>query len=190
MVLHFDTIPLHQYSDEELIYIIQSTADNRYFGELYRRYFARVRDYCRKIVADSDTAADIAQNSFIRAFEKIDGLRVPQTWVAWIFRISRNECLHHLKSQQRKRTESIDTFHQIADSESNPEVHIQLDNREKAQLRAIEQLPSTYRDILLIKYRDGKSIEDMQIAYGIGESALKMRLLRARQQAVRLAATM
>lgn len=182
------SISITQLSDAQLVELSQQRKESIYFGELYRRYFHKVLDYCKKLTHDREHAFDVAQNSFIRAFEKIHTLRVAQTWVAWIFRIARNETLYFLENRRKKRTEDITQHEYIADELTDISSLVQQDQQEQARIKAIAKLPAASHDLLMRKYKDGESIEDLQARFKIGESAVKMRLLRARQQAIQLAA--
>jgi RNA polymerase sigma-70 factor (ECF subfamily) len=182
------SMSISQLTDAQLVELAQQSRESAYFGELYRRYFHKVCDYCKNLTHDREQAYDLAQNSFIRAFEKIHTLRVAQTWVAWIFRIARNETLCFLENKRKRRIEDIAQHEHIADEATDVTTLVQQDAQEQARIKAITRLPTATHDLLMRKYRDGESIEDLQSRFNIGESAVKMRLLRARQQAISLAA--
>ncbi len=80
------------------------TGDQKAFIELYNRYQPIVFRFCLTFGGiDHDTAKDVLQESFIRAFRHIDKLREGQKFLAWLLTITRNRCLSYLSKE--------DSFH-------------------------------------------------------------------------------
>ncbi len=76
--------------------------DRLAFGQLYRRYLSDVRDFCARRIADPIRAEDLAQDTFVRAFERIEEFRPDASFWPWISTIARNLCIDELR--QRRRT--------------------------------------------------------------------------------------
>src|SRR5262245_27117098 len=76
----------------------------------YRRYADRIYGYARSIVDDGDTAADVVQETFLLAQERIRQLRDPARLASWLYAIARNECLAKLRL--RKRTVTLADSHE------------------------------------------------------------------------------
>lgn len=172
-------------TDADLVICIQGSGDLRYFGELYHRYFRRLFDYCRQWATDADSAADLAQTAFVKAIEKISTLRSPQTFMAWLFRIARNESLNQLAVRNSRRYQDLEQCLHLPDAPIDLEALRAREDREWALSQTMENLPAESRNLLTLKYVDKHSVSDLAQQYGIGESAVKMRLLRARAQVVR-----
>lgn len=172
-------------TDADLVICIQGSGDLRFFGELYRRYFRRLFDYCRQWANDADTAGDLAQTAFVKAIEKIDTLRSPQTFMAWLFRIARNESLNQLAVRNNRRYQDLEQCLHLPDAPMDVEALRAREDREWALHKSLATLPDESRNLLTLKYVDNHSVSDLAEQYGIGESAVKMRLLRARAQVVR-----
>lgn len=77
--------------------------DREAFAVLYQRYFNPVFDFATRMVRDRDEAADIVQETFIRAFERLDSLKDGQRFKSWVFTIARNETLDRLRRSRRLR---------------------------------------------------------------------------------------
>src|SRR5262245_61676900 len=77
---------------------------------VYRRYADRRYTYARSIVDDSDTAADVVQDTFVIAQERVRQLRDPARLGSWLYTIARNECLARLRA--RKRTVMLAESHE------------------------------------------------------------------------------
>jgi RNA polymerase sigma factor (sigma-70 family) len=82
--------------------------DGAAYGELFERWFTRVHDVARNIVRDQDRAADVAQDAFISAWERLDRLERPDAFGGWLLRITRNRALDVLAREGRSRPRESD----------------------------------------------------------------------------------
>jgi RNA polymerase sigma factor (sigma-70 family) len=87
-------------TDTELVLAVRS-GDRDAFGTLFERWFDRVHDVARNIVRSPETAADVAQDTFIAAWERIDRLDNPDAFGGWLLRIARNRALDRLERDGR-----------------------------------------------------------------------------------------
>jgi RNA polymerase sigma factor (sigma-70 family) len=92
------------------------TGDREAFVELYERYFNPVFDFATRMTRDRDEAADIAQESFIKALERLGSLNDGHRFKSWIFTIARNETLDRLRRSKRMRPLAVTN----ADGETEP----------------------------------------------------------------------
>lgn len=173
---------LLQYSDEQLVVAFQEENNPLTLEILYRRYADKVLRYCQKIVQDREEAEDISEDVFVQVFEKLGDLRNPVTFQAWLFRIAHNKSIN---AGLRK-----DRLHNLPE-ESLPDVSISPIEEEAESLetlivrmnKVVDALPETMRNMLKEKYLYGDSIETLMLRYRLSESAVKMRLARARGKA-------
>lgn len=175
---------LAQVAVAELVRDYQAQRAADVFSELYRRYYPKVLQYCTTILKDRPTAMDETQEVFLIAVEKIDKLRDPSTFVSWLFRIAHNECIDYLKARSRYSSDALDERFDLVDD--SRDIH-ELEEMERQIIKVqalIEQLPTESRDFLQLKYLQGLSIQDLQSRYHLSESAVKMRLMRARARVV------
>ncbi len=93
-------------TDEQLLVARAQEGDVEAFGALYERYFGPVYDFLVRLMRDPDEAADVTQDTFLRAMRAIRTLREGASFRGWLFRIARNTALNRL-SQQR-RSEPLD----------------------------------------------------------------------------------
>ena len=77
------------------------------FGELYRLYLADVRDFCARRISDPIRAEDLAQDTFIRAYEKITSFRRDAAFWPWLSTIARNLCIDELRQPRRVVEETV-----------------------------------------------------------------------------------
>lgn len=172
-----------QLTDTELVVAFQSKEDADAFTELYNRYYPKVEHYCLIALSDAQAAQDAAQDVFLKVFEKLPSLQQPKLWVAWLFSITRNVVLSTHKQHARTRLEDVDEFPGIADETTDLEA-LQEKERKLTALPKLFETPDGR--ILKMKYVEGRSIEQLSHEMDLKESAVKMRLLRARHQVIHL----
>jgi RNA polymerase sigma-70 factor, ECF subfamily len=148
------------------------------FAELVERYQSRLLQYALGMVGDGDTAADLVQDSFIKAYRTLDQCRDSERFGSWIFRIVRNRCLDHLKGSRVRRR-----WARLGEDRENgvrdPAV-ARFELREELGA-ALALLTPAQRDAFLMKHLYDRSYEEMAAETGASVSALKMRVARARE---------
>jgi RNA polymerase sigma-70 factor, ECF subfamily len=140
----------------------------RYQERLYRRALA--------MVGDGDLAADMVQEAFIRGFTGL-AQADPDRFAAWIHRILRNLCLDEIRAP-RRRAEPLPP--RLA-SPADPARELELGQIRAAVDAALDELAPTIREAFVLKHVEGLSYLEMAELTGANESALKMRVKRARQ---------
>lgn len=173
-------------SDLELVLHYQVEHDNLSVGELYQRYYPRVYKYCLSILKDPNDAGDIAQDVFLRAMEKINDLKNPVTFTAWLFRISRNACVDRCKHRGLHRHEPTESDCNLAIEDVDLEFFWEKEHQYEQINTLLTHLSEESRQLLQLKYLENKSIEELQALFNLGESAVKMRLARARNRIIKL----
>ena len=90
-------------SDEELIASAIAVADHGAFSELVRRHQGRVRGWLRQLSGDAMRADDLAQDTFIRAWEKLETYSGKGKFSSWLMKIAYNVFLQAGRGTQRER---------------------------------------------------------------------------------------
>ncbi len=93
---------MEQESDPRLVELAQA-GDQQAFAELYNRYFDPVYDFVARMTRNRDEAADIAQDTFLKAMNSLGGLQKGASFKGWIFTIARNTALNRLERAKRTR---------------------------------------------------------------------------------------
>ena len=104
----------------------------------------------------------------------------PARFGAWVFRILRNRCLDYLKDR-RRQTVPIDEAIALRPGSDDPEVEMERSELRTAVEDALATLPDAQREAFLLKHVEGLSYEEMAELLDASVSALKMRVLRARE---------
>lgn len=104
-----EAMSLEQLPDEELIARYRSTVAvgerDEYINELFRRNYARVARWCLRFTDERETAADLAQEVFAKAYQSLSSFQGQSKFSTWIFVIARNHCLNAVRSRSRQATE-------------------------------------------------------------------------------------
>jgi RNA polymerase sigma-70 factor, ECF subfamily len=168
---------LHHPSDAELIRRVLAGERER-FAELVARYQGGLFRHALGMVGDPDAAADLAQDSLVKAYTRLDSCNDPDRFAAWLFRILRNRCRDWLKNRRQHTVELRDDAHTAADDPAG-----QLEQAELGRVmkQALAQLPEAQREAFLLKHVEELSYEEMAERLDTGISALKMRVMRARE---------
>ncbi len=137
------------------------------FGELYDKYARLIRVICRDNTTDLASAQDLAQEVFLRAYAKLDKLKEPERFAAWLVTIARNVCREHRRSKGRDRHVLVGS--EMLEQEPSPEN--EQDPR-LAQLNdAMAQLDEKERLALHVYYLQGQDIDAALEILGVSRSA-------------------
>lgn len=159
--------------------------DRDAYAGLVQQHQAALYRYALAMVHDPDVAADHVQDAFVKAYQSLRTCQDPHRFAPWIFRILRNRCADYLKERRRKDL-PLDPDAPFASAAPDP-----MADLERAQLQtqiaaAIGTLPDAQREAFVLKHVQGLSYEEMAEHTGVGMSALKMRVLRAREALAQL----
>lgn len=166
---------MEEQSDEELVRAC--LAGHRHaFEHLVRRHQDSVFGLAVSMTRNHADAADMAQEAFVRAYTKLDQFNPEYSFRSWLLRI----CANQTKNLFRKRMnrQRIEDGYQT--EEAVRETSAEPDYQELEA--ALARLPSKLSAPLRLRYMEGMGYEDVARVLGIGVSAAKMRVLRARNQ--------
>jgi RNA polymerase sigma-70 factor (ECF subfamily) len=161
-------------SEEELVRAVV-VGDRAAYGILYDRYAPMVRAVCYDRTGNLTDAQDLAQEVFLRAYERLGGLRRPDRFGPWLVGIARHRCREWRRqnSRDRRRQERAHEMKQAGTSSGN--------DGELARLGPlIATLPETERLALHAFYLQGKSAEDARRTLGLSRSGFYRAMERAR----------
>ena len=161
-------------SDEKLVarYL---KGDHEAFGTLYNRYHNLVSRICRKRIRHEEDVEDVAQDTFLRALQKIRLFRGDHerpNFKGWIAKIALRHTDDYLKSHSPKRQKSkaIAECYSCEISNVNPhDLALQRELKD-AMLQAIDSMPHIQRNVFVDYYMHGFSTSDICRTYGLTEN--------------------
>ena len=129
---------------------------------------------------DGDLAADVVQDAFLRAYQKLGSCSRPEAFGGWVYRAVRNRCYDELRAARRRGTELSEVASLASDDD--PAADLERDDLGGLIRDALAGLTAPLREAFVMKHVDGLSYDEMQDATGVARSALKMRVKRAREE--------
>jgi RNA polymerase sigma factor (sigma-70 family) len=170
------------YSDEELVKLFVLTQNNSFFEELYGRYADKVYRKCLTLVKDTARAEDFTHDIFLKLIVKLGSFKEEARFSTWLYSITYNYCMDQLRVNKKRGETSLEDEVDVIDEDVDVSVLFEEKDADAKRLhRAIDNLNTEERSILMMKYLDDLSIRDIASVFRITESAVKMRLLRSRE---------
>ncbi len=164
------------------------------FRELVRRYERPVFSLVFRMVRDSATAEDLAQDTFIKVLNHIDKYRPEFKFSSWLFKIANNVAIDHLRRRQLD-TISMDgspnaatasdveaTSFDIADRSESALDQMEAKELGSAIERAIGALRPEYRSCIMLRHVEGRSYEEIAATLDLPLGTVKTYIHRARHQ--------
>ena len=166
--------------------------DGEAFERLVRTHMSRLLRVARRFLPVEEEARDAVQDAFLSAWKSIDRFEAGSSLSTWLHRIVVNASLMRLRSKRRKPEESIDHLlpqfredgHQTPSAQPWPmsaEDLVQRMQTSDIVRSLINELPESYRVVLIMRDIEEMSTEETATALGITPNAVKVRLHRARQ---------
>jgi RNA polymerase sigma-70 factor, ECF subfamily len=174
--------PVAGVSDARLVELARK-GDQEAFGDLVLRYERRLIRVILRFVHDQEQARDLAQESFLRAYQRLDQFDPSRRFGPWLFRIGVNLTLDHLRRRKRRGRWALFTD---VGKETQPDPQV-ADPRRSIDLgqevRAVlEELPETYRSVLVLRDLENFSTSEIAAILGRKEATIRWRLAEARNR--------
>jgi RNA polymerase sigma-70 factor (ECF subfamily) len=166
----------HDLSDEKLIEKIRSS-DQELYSLIVERYQNKLLRYAVGLIHDEDLAADIVQESFIKAFVNLKGFNTKKKFSSWIYRIVHNEAINTIKRYQKEiqLPEGID-FRSDEDVEKDFEKKEGVEEVKKC----LAKMPQMYSEPLALFYIDERSYGEISDILRIPMGTVAVRINRAK----------
>jgi len=163
-------------SDKMLVRAVLA-GQNVAYGKLYDRYAPLVRAICYDSTRNLADAQDLAQDVFVRAYEKLDRLRDPELFGRWVAAIARTRC----KEWQRKKSRRQEKYSRLTNAKSAI-VDYSNEGQIERLREEIAKLPEKERLVLHTFYLQGSSADNACKILGLSRSGFYRVLERARKQ--------
>ena len=164
-------------TDRDLI-VRARRGDGGAFSELVTRYQTSVFNVCYRILHERGEAEDLAQETFIRAYNRLGQFDLEREFGPWVRRVAANLCLNHLESQ--KITAPLDEDRD-ADESVRPEKQVEARERSEQIRVALASLPPNYRVVVELRHYQELSYDEIAAELKIPLSDVKSHLFRARK---------
>ncbi|WP_395743523.1 RNA polymerase sigma factor [Prosthecobacter sp.] len=170
-------------SDDAQLVELSLRGDTRAFGNIVERHQSLVCGLAYSACGNVHVSEDLAQETFITAWQQLRNLRERGNLRGWLCGIARHVIHNFLRKQQRTPTamaaELGEVIPPVSDEPSPDECAI--NEQESAMLwRALQSLPENYREPMVLFYRQNESVAAVAESLGLSEDAVKQRLARGR----------
>jgi len=163
--------------------------DQKAYAELMVRYKDAIYFMLLKMVNNKEDANDLTVEAFGKAFENIDKYRSEFAFSTWLFRIATNNCIDFIR-KRRLKTLSIDQGFEndegeafqfdLASSGLDPEEHMIKKQKNDLMRNIVDKLPARYKELVVMRYFDEKSYEEIADELKLPLGTIKAQLFRAR----------
>ena len=157
---------------------------NRQFDALIKATSPELYRYAMGLCQNADTAEDLVQETFLRAYRKLATYHPARKFVNWLLSIASHHCIDRLRKRGRAPQLSLDgplpPLWTVSEAPRPDEMASRNEQREKVR-EVLDTLPSDYRAAVVLRYWHGMSYREIAEAMKTTESAIKSRLHRARR---------
>jgi RNA polymerase sigma-70 factor (ECF subfamily) len=163
------------------------------FDELVAKYERKIFNLIYRQVGDADDAADLTQDTFVRAYAAYERFRGESKVYTWLCQIALNACKNRFRQRDRQKPhlgpsldepisdeESESRLREIPDLSTEPGRIYERGELRLAVERAIESLPPEYKGVIILRDVQGLAYQEIAEATGLTLEAVKTRLHRAR----------
>lgn len=162
----------------------EMTLDEReqIIDQLMREYSDDILHLVYTYVKNRTIAEDLAQEIFIKCYEKLKQFNQQSTIKTWLYRIASNHCKDYLRSwHYRKITLSNKVFDHIPSKSKQVEEEIIKHSEENSLTNAVMKLPLKYREVVFLHYYEELSLKEISKITSVNINTLKTRLKRAKE---------
>lgn len=173
-----------EMSDDSALVAASLTGDRTAFGQIVARYQSLVCSVAYSATGSLTLSEDLAQETFVTAWQRLGDLREPAKLRAWLCGIARNLLHHTLRKLGREPAQAADTLdavRELAAPDEPPAGHAIRREEEAILWRSLERIPALYREPLILFYREHRSVEQTAALLDLSEDTVKQRLSRGRK---------
>jgi len=163
--------------------------DQSAYGEIVEIYKDKVFQLCFRILGNRHEAEDMAQEAFIRAYVNISSFNIDLKFSTWLYRIATNLCIDRIRKKKPdyyldaevSGTDGLTMYSQIASDTILPEDEIESLELQETIQREITKLPEKYRSVIVLKYIEELSLNEISEILDIPLGTVKTRIHRGRE---------
>ena len=168
-------------TDEELAERFRGGEKNTSFSMLVERYQRRIYFSARRMVGgDHDEADEIAQETFVKAYEALANFRGDSKFYTWLYRIMMNSVIYRSRKQKSRKTVPLDEVADVLETTSG-QPHLEYEREETKKLieNAIATLPPKQREVFMLRFYDELPYEEIATIVGTSVGGLKANYFHA-----------
>ncbi|WP_096550127.1 RNA polymerase sigma factor SigW [Ureibacillus thermosphaericus] len=163
--------------------------DQNAFSDIVSLYQHKLYQICYRMLGNKQEAEDIAQEAFVRAYINLHTFDQNRKFSTWLYRIATNLCIDRIRKKKPDYyldaevdgTDGLNMYSHIATEEDLPEdVALQMEIQERIQYE-ISRLPEKYRTVIVLKYIEECSLQEISEILDLPLGTVKTRIHRGRE---------
>ena len=163
--------------------------DQNAYADIVNLYQHKLYQICYRMLGNKQEAEDIAQEAFVRAYINLHSYDQKRKFSTWLYRIATNLCIDRIRKKkpdyyldaQVPGTDGLDMYSQIAADEKLPEETVeQMELQDRIQYE-ISRLPDKYRSVIVLKYIEELSLQEISEILDMPLGTVKTRIHRGRE---------
>ena len=157
-------------------------ANETLFAQLFDEYSSPIFNYVLRMVGDADRAADITQDTFIKAYRKLDTVTDASSTRSWLYRIATNTAIDDMRRRRMVRPmgDEAPAYANRPDPRPGPEAQVMASTLDERVQRALGTLRPNHRQCLLLSDLEDMSAIQIGEVMGLSYAAVRTLLCRAR----------
>jgi RNA polymerase sigma-70 factor, ECF subfamily len=163
--------------------------DQNAFGEIVELYKDKVFQLSYRMLGNRHEAEDIAQEAFLRAYVNIHRFNIDLKFSTWLYRIATNLCIDRIRKKKPDYyldaevagTDGLTMYSQIPSNASLPEDDVESLELQDSIQKEISKLPEKYRAVIVLKYIEELSLNEISEILDLPLGTVKTRIHRGRE---------
>jgi RNA polymerase sigma-70 factor (ECF subfamily) len=161
--------------------------DMEAFESLVRKYQQSIYYLCRRIAGTHQSADDLSQETFIKAYFALSKFKEGMNLYAWLRKIAMNNSLNYLKSAKREvpldeQKSSVGNEKSPAHHPNGPQDRVQRDQAEQKFREAVDSLPADQKIVFILRFYENQNYREISRTLRIRHGTVMSRLGRARKK--------
>jgi RNA polymerase sigma-70 factor, ECF subfamily len=163
--------------------------DQNAYAEIVEIYKDKVFQLCYRMLGNRHEAEDMAQEAFIRAYVNIASFNINLKFSTWLYRIATNLCIDRIRKKKPdyyldaevSGTDGLTMYSQVAADTALPEDEVESIELQESIQREISKLPEKYRSVIVLKYIEELSLNEISEILDMPLGTVKTRIHRGRE---------
>ncbi|MFD1850091.1 RNA polymerase sigma factor SigW [Oceanobacillus bengalensis] len=163
--------------------------DQAAYSDIVGFYQNKIYQHCYRMLGNAHEAEDMAQEAFIRAYVNIDSFDDRRKFSTWLYRIATNLSIDRIRKRKPdyfldaevKGTDGLDMYSQISTEDRSPVEEVENLELKRYIHNEISQLPPKYRSIIILRYLEEFSLQEISDILDIPLGTVKTRIHRGRE---------
>lgn len=168
-------------TDEQIVALVQK-GDRDVYALIVERYEQKLLRYAIYLLKDHDVAADIVQDTFIKAYINMQSFNVHKKFSSWIYRIAHNEAMNHIKRSKKSHTfTELDTDEDDYLAEYTLEKVVDKSLLKASVQKCLQSVDIKHQEIIGLFYFEGLKYEEISDILHMPTSTVGVKVARARK---------